>query len=174
MRTSKAKPSPLGEPYHYHETGYGSDINTTDSAIDDGPHDHGFATGLGTSLPTTKNHGSEHDHYIDLPARKAITGIGNGGKVLVLQDQMRAAAKLISSLTSELHNSAVYHGNKNHDGTSFRKCKSWHCADARKMLDELGTLAPTRNPFALRGYRQRLQRLQKAIKTSAPDLPDVP
>ena len=174
MYTRPAKLSPLGPPYHYHETGDGPDFNTTDSVpTRDHLHDHGFATGPNQSIATGKASGPHHIHELDLgvhrPGRKPmITGIGKGGENLILKDHIREAAKLLSSLISELHSSAMFHRNSNHDTPTWKKCKSWHCSDVRKMLDDLGELAPVQNPHALRQYRANLKRLQKAIKSEPP------
>ncbi len=64
MLTQPAKSSPLGESYHYHETGDGPDFNTTDSVIDNGLHDHGLATGIATAVDTSKATGKSHKHRI--------------------------------------------------------------------------------------------------------------
>lgn len=185
MITGPAKPSPLGEPYHYHETGDGPELNTTDSTIDAGPHAHDIATGPNQAVDTGKGTGPGHEHTLPgvINGRAVITGIGNGGKVLVLRDHLRASAKLIESLAAELHSSARFHGNSNHDTPTYRKCKSWRCVAAIKFVASLYTEIPElrHNPHALAQYRRNLKRVQKAIQTPMQPVvaeslrqPDVP
>jgi hypothetical protein len=165
VNTQPAKTSPLGMGYHYHETGDGPDVNTTDSAIDDGPHDHGFAVGPNEAIPTGKGTGPGHSHSLKTKGLNIRPGLGD--KVNELRGRLAASAKLVSSLAAELHSSALFHNNANHSAASWRKCKSWICNDAREFIDKLTTEIPELqyNPHALRQYRANVRRLQKAIQT---------
>jgi Asp-tRNA(Asn)/Glu-tRNA(Gln) amidotransferase B subunit len=105
-------------------------------------------------------------------SRATIKGPGLGEKVNELRDHLKASIKLVSSLAAELHSSARFHNNSNHDTTSWKKCKSWLCNDARHFIEQLETEIPElkHNPHALRQYRTNLRKLQKAIKSAPPDL----
>lgn len=113
----------------------------------------------------------------------AIKGPGLGDKVNELRGHLRTSAKLISSLAAELHSSARFHGNSNHDTPSWQKCKSWLCNDARQFITQMTAEIPElrHNPHALRQYKTNLRKLQKAIQTPMQPVvaesrvkPDVP
>lgn len=99
----------------------------------------------------------------------AIKGPGLGEQNNELKDHVREAAKVIASLCSDLHSSAIFNGNRHHKGASFRNCSSQRCKDTVVYLAKLADLAPARNRYALVQWRARVRRIQQAIKSAPPE-----
>lgn len=104
-------------------------------------------------------------------ANAKITGPGRA-VVFEYKEHLREAAKFVQSIAAELHSSANFHGNRAHAGLSFRSCPYWRCKEAAAYMAKLGELAPS--PYRLNGYRARLRKLQKAIKSETPPIDTVP
>ncbi len=170
-RTGQAKPSHLGPPYHYHETGDGPDQNTTDSTIDDDLHRHGYAIGLNQAVDTGPGWGADHDHEMPVQVQRPLNiRPGLGEKNNELKRELQDMCELVIRLASNFHGSARFYGHTGHSGPSWRKCKSWICRDALRRVEGLADYMLPKNPHALRQYRANLKRLQKAIHSKPPEL----
>lgn len=97
----------------------------------------------------------------------AIKGPGLGEKNNELKKLIVEAIKQVIRATNEMHLSARFHNDLRHDGRSWRRCKSWACADTVAYVARITELYPlNHNPHALREYRKGLRKLQRTIKAT--------